>query len=120
MRTSKETIDYILALAKKQGLSRRELAKKVGISESAISRYANYSREFPVNDIGKFAEVLGVHTYEILDIPFPKDKIFPTAEGMILAMVNSGTINREVVDSKDFQDRLFQAILTDLRQLTKE
>ena len=47
MRTSKETIDYILALAKKQRISRRELAKKVGVSESAISRYANYSREFP-------------------------------------------------------------------------
>ncbi len=119
MRTSKETIDYILAVASENGMNRRELAKKVGLSESAISRYANYSREFPINYVGKFADALGIHTFEILDIPFPDDKTFPMAEGMVNSLREIGALNRETVNNKSFQERLFQAMLKDLRQLTK-
>lgn len=119
MRSSKETIDYIMTLAQKAGMNQRELAKKVGISESAMSRYVNHSREFPINDIGAFAEALGTHVYDLLDIPAPKATVssFPTAETIVTAIKEVGALNEATINNDKFRDRLFQAMIEDLLQL---
>lgn len=44
------------------------LAKKVGVAKSTLSRYENEQRDFPINDIGKYAEALDVSIEYLLGI----------------------------------------------------
>ncbi len=69
MRNADEIIAYIKSLRKKRKMSLDELASKVGIAKSTLSRYENGSREFPINDVHLYAEALGVSTFNILGIP---------------------------------------------------
>src|SRR5699024_4855540 len=52
--------------AKKMTLT--ELAKRVGIAKSTLSRYKNGEREFPINDIGKYAKALDLTIEYMLGI----------------------------------------------------
>ncbi|MDB1710538.1 helix-turn-helix transcriptional regulator [Enterococcus casseliflavus] len=47
-------------------LSISELARRVGMAKSAISRYFNKTREFPLNRVEDFAKALGVSSEFIL------------------------------------------------------
>ncbi len=60
LRSSSEIVDIIKKRMNELGLNQKELALKTGISTSAISRYFNGSREFPVNDAPKFASALSL------------------------------------------------------------
>jgi len=60
MRTNKEIILIMNKLREDQGLSISELARRVKMAKSAVSRYFNETREFPLNKISIFAFVLGV------------------------------------------------------------
>lgn len=66
MRNNQEIIDILKELKEQKGLSLSELARRVGIAKSALSRYFNGSREFPLNRIDTFASVLGVSVQYIL------------------------------------------------------
>lgn len=66
MRNSDEVIDIIISLCKKKGISQNELARRTGFAKSAISRYFNRTREFPINKLGLFAEALDVTPEYIL------------------------------------------------------
>ena len=66
MRTSKETVDYILALAKKQGISRRELAKKVGLSDLIPSLVILYHHRAESNP-----SISAMTPSDVLIEPFP-------------------------------------------------
>lgn len=68
MRSSKEVIDLIKKLREDRKMSLDELAKRVGIAKSTLSRYENSQREFPINDIGKYADVLGTSIEYLLGI----------------------------------------------------
>lgn len=68
MNTSKETIEIIKRLRKNLGLSVEELAKRVGIAKSTLSRYESLQREFPVNDIGVYANALNTTVEHLLGI----------------------------------------------------
>lgn len=68
MNTSKEVIALIKKLRIEKKMSVEELAKKVGVAKSTQSRYENGQRDFPINDIGKYAEALGTTVQYLLGI----------------------------------------------------
>lgn len=58
----------IKILLEKQGMSQRELAQKLKISESTISRYINNNRVPRGEHLLKLAKVLQVRPDEILEL----------------------------------------------------
>ena len=62
MRTNEEIVRILIDEKNKQNLSISELARRVDMAKSAISRYFNFSREFPLNRADDFARVLGIST----------------------------------------------------------
>lgn len=81
MRTNDEIIDLVIKLKEENGLSLSELARRVDMAKSGLSRYFNRTRKFPLNKVDVFAEVLGVTPEHILgfDRPAKKKKIDPDA-----------------------------------------
>lgn len=51
---------------KEQNLSLSELARRVGVAKSAVSRYLNLTREFPLNRAEDFAKALSISTEYLL------------------------------------------------------
>ncbi|EOB15795.1 Bacteriophage repressor [Streptococcus pneumoniae 801] len=49
MRSNSEIIDIIVLEKDKQDFSLSELARRVGLAKSAMSRYLNKTRQFPLN-----------------------------------------------------------------------
>lgn len=66
MRTNDEIIAYLNKLKYEQNLSISEIARRVGMAKSTVSRYFNKTREFPMNDVDKFAKAFGVSSADIL------------------------------------------------------
>ncbi len=66
MRTNEEIVSIIEKRTEEQGLSLSELARRVGMAKSAISRYFNRTREFPLNKVNDFARALGLKPEYIL------------------------------------------------------
>lgn len=66
MRTNDEIIDLLAELKEEKGLSLSELARRVGMAKSGLSRYFNKTRKFPLHKVEAFAEVLGVKVEYIL------------------------------------------------------
>ncbi len=66
MRTNEEIVAIIEAKTEEKGLSLSELARRVGMAKSAISRYFNRTREFPLNKVSEFARVLDLKPEYIL------------------------------------------------------
>ena len=58
MRSNDEIIAVLTNLKDEQGISISELARNVGMAKSALSRYFNKSREFPLNKVDDFAKSL--------------------------------------------------------------
>ncbi|GDZ85341.1 helix-turn-helix domain-containing protein [Leuconostoc citreum] len=73
MRTNDEIIYLIKELTDKRGYSISELARRVDMAKSAVSRYFNGTREFPLNRVNEFAKVLGVTPEYILGISQDND-----------------------------------------------
>lgn len=68
MRNNEEIVRILIEEKDRQGLSISELARRVDMAKSAISRYFNYTREFPLNRADDFARVLGISTDYLLGI----------------------------------------------------
>lgn len=68
MRTNDEIIKLLKELTSSRGYSISELARRVDMAKSAISRYFNGTREFPLNRANDFAKVLGVTPEYILGV----------------------------------------------------
>ena len=68
MRTNKEIVNILKEEKDKQGLSISELARRVDMAKSAVSRYFNYTREFPLNRADDFARVLNVTPEYLLGV----------------------------------------------------
>ncbi|MDU7875135.1 MAG: helix-turn-helix transcriptional regulator, partial [Staphylococcus epidermidis] len=60
MRTNDEIITIIKTTLKEQNMSLSELARRVGMAKSAVSRYLNLTREFPLNRAEDFANALHI------------------------------------------------------------
>lgn len=68
MRTNEEIIYLIQEEAKKKGMSMSELARRVGIAKSTMSRYFNKTREFPLNKADDFARIFNITPEFLLGI----------------------------------------------------
>lgn len=68
LRPSSEVIEIIKNRMKELNLNQKEIAEKTGVSTSAISRYFNGSRDFPINDAPIFANVLNIDLNYLLGI----------------------------------------------------
>ncbi|ASU01209.1 CI-like repressor [Staphylococcus phage SN13] len=66
MRSNDEIITIIKSAMKEQNLSLSELARRAGIAKSAVSRYLNLTREFPLNRAEDFAKALSISTEYLL------------------------------------------------------
>lgn len=68
MRSSEEIIDYLNQLREEQDVSISELARRVGMAKSGVSRYFNHTREFPINRAPAFAKALHIKTEDLLGL----------------------------------------------------
>lgn len=68
MRSNKEIIELMNELRKQNNYSFAELARQVNMAKSAISRYFNGTRQFPLNRVDTFAKALGVSPEYILGV----------------------------------------------------
>lgn len=68
MRTNDEIISLIQENIDEKGLSMSELARRVGIAKSTMSRYFNKTREFPLNRADDFARALNITPEYLLGI----------------------------------------------------
>ena len=66
MRNNDEIITIIKSAMKEQDMSLSELARRVGVAKSAVSRYLNLTREFPLNRSEDFAKALSISTEYLL------------------------------------------------------
>lgn len=66
MRSNDEIITYLTNLKNEKHLSISEIARRVGMAKSTVSRYFNKTREFPMNDVDKFAKAFGISSADIL------------------------------------------------------
>lgn len=73
MRTNDEIINYLCSLKDEQNLSISEIARRVGMAKSAVSRYFNRTREFPLNRVDQFAKAFHVSSEKILGIDSESD-----------------------------------------------
>ena len=85
MRSSKEVIGLIKKLREQKGWSLDELARRVGVAKSTLSRYESGQREFPINDIGIYADVLGTTIEYLLGIEKEKHRELIPLVGTICA-----------------------------------
>ena len=76
MRSNEEIVSLIDDLRRQQDLSISELARRVDMAKSAISRYFNKTREFPLNKVEVFANVLGVSSEYILGFDEEDNKYY--------------------------------------------
>lgn len=91
MRTSDEVIRIIKTMRKQRKISIDELAKEVGISKSTLSRYENGQREFPINDIGKYAKALNTTIEFLLGIGEGKNQFSVSEYDYIHTSISAGT-----------------------------
>ena len=68
MRTNDEIVNLIKELTDNRGYSISELARRVDMAKSAVSRYFNRTREFTLNRVNEFASALGVTPEYILGL----------------------------------------------------
>ncbi|MGF2943011.1 helix-turn-helix domain-containing protein [Enterococcus xiangfangensis] len=74
MRTNEEIIDLLTRIKDDRNLSISEIARRVGMAKSAVSRYFNKTREFPLNRVDDFAKALGVSSEYLLGISTNKSE----------------------------------------------
>ncbi|HEO5946336.1 TPA: helix-turn-helix transcriptional regulator [Streptococcus agalactiae] len=77
MRTNDEIISLIQDSIDEKGISMSELARRVGIAKSTMSRYFNKTREFPLNKADDFAKVLNITPEYLLGIQKENKKTAP-------------------------------------------
>lgn len=76
MRKSREIIQLVQKIRKSKKMSMDELVNKIGISKSTLSRYETGKREFPVNDLGKYASALNVSVEYLLGVGETKNMYY--------------------------------------------
>lgn len=66
MRNNDEIIEIISQNLSAKDMSVSELSRRVGMAKSAVSRYMNKTREFPLNRAEDFARALNISTEYLL------------------------------------------------------
>lgn len=68
MRSNDEIINLLTEIRKEKNMSISEMARQIGMAKSAVSRYFNKTREFPLNRADQFAKVLGISPEYLLGL----------------------------------------------------
>lgn len=66
MRSNDEIMDILEAKKNEKDMSISEIARQMGMAKSAISRYFNRTREFPLNRIEDISKILGLDSKYVL------------------------------------------------------
>lgn len=85
MNSSKEVIRLIKKLREQKEMSIEELANRVGIAKSTQSRYENEQRNFPINDVGKYADALSTTIEDLLGIEVRRESVLIPLVGTVCA-----------------------------------
>lgn len=106
MNDNDKIINILNELKDEQELSISELARRVGMAKSAVSRYFNKTRQFPLNRAHDFAAALNTTTEYILGIDNDKSKKQKT-KGVtipILGEVAAGIPIEAIEDIIDYEE----------------
>lgn len=88
MRTNAEIVDLIIHLYKERGWSLSELSRKVDMPKSSLSRYFNKNRQFPLNKVPVFSDILGVSSEYIYGISSEsKEEQLPVEDSSTLQQI---------------------------------
>ena len=72
MEWSSAIIDKIDALLKKQGITQKELASRVGCNETQITRWTRGFPNYTLSSLAKLSEALGEPLIKVLWLPYNK------------------------------------------------
>ena len=103
MNSNKEVVELVKKLTEEQGISMSELARRVGTAKSAISRYFNGTREFPLNKVEEFASALHTTPDFLLGMEYEPQ----TSQGLqipVLGNVAAGIPISAVEDILDYEE----------------
>ncbi len=106
MNDNDKIINILNELKDEQELSISELARRVGMAKSAVSRYFNKTRQFPLNRAHDFAAALNTTTEYILGIDDVKSKSKKT-KGVtipVLGEVAAGIPIEAIEDIIDYEE----------------
>lgn len=97
MKTNEEIMATLEQLRAQQNVSISELARRVDMAKSSVSRYFNRTREFPLNYVDKFAKALHTTPEDLIGVipadpnaPIPGIHSYP----YIPADISAGTPER--------------------------
>lgn len=68
MRNNDEIIALVAKLMDQNNISTSELARRLNIAKSSVSRYLNKSSQFPLNKVNDFAHALNVTPEYLLGV----------------------------------------------------
>jgi lexA repressor len=102
MNSNSEVVELVKKMTAEQNMSMSELARRVGIAKSAISRYFNGTRELPLNRIGDFASAL--HTTPNFLLGMKEDTNSQGIKIPVLGTVAAGIPISAVEDILDYEE----------------
>ena len=102
MNSNSEVVELVKKMTAEQNMSMSELARRVGIAKSAISRYFTGTRELPLNRIGDFASAL--HTTPNFLLGVKEDNNPQGIKIPVLGTVAAGIPISAVEDILDYEE----------------
>ena len=87
LRNNSEIVEIIKSRMNDKNISSNELARRVDVAKSAMSRYLNDTREFPINKVNDFAKALGLTSEYILGFD---ESIIPTEKIPVISKISAG------------------------------
>nr|DAF47840.1 MAG TPA: Repressor protein CI [Siphoviridae sp. ctJjf17] len=104
MNTNSEVVALVKKLTTEQNMSMSELARRVGIAKSAISRYFNGTRELPLNKIEEFASALHTTPNYLLGMEYEPTQVQQGIKIPVLGTVAAGIPISAVEDILDYEE----------------
>lgn len=104
MNTNSEVVALVKKLTTEQNMSMSELARRVGIAKSAISRYFNGTRELPLNKIEEFASALHTTPNYLLGMEYEPPQSQQGIKIPVLGTVAAGIPISAVEDILDYEE----------------
>lgn len=99
VKTNDEIMDILDQLKKENNLSVSEIARRVNMAKSAVSKYFNRQRKFPLNRVEDFAQAMNVRPEYILG--YEAQTVYPE-RGTNNVEHNETTIVSEADEAVDF------------------
>ena len=104
MNTNSEVVALVKKLTTEQNMSMSELARRVGIAKSAISRYFNGTRELPLHKIEEFASALHTTPNYLLGMEYEPTQVQQGIKIPVLGTVAAGIPISAVEDILDYEE----------------